>query len=71
MSPKPRPNHRAYLEILRSMTPGHRLQIAFELSELSRSLFLEGLRKRFPNATKEELHRIFLKRLAKCHNRSY
>jgi hypothetical protein len=71
MNPKPRPNHRAYLEILRSMTPGQRLQKAFELSELSRLLFLEGLRKRFPDVTKEELHQIFLKRLAKCHNRNY
>ena len=71
MNPKPRPNHRAYLEILRSMTPGQRLQKAFELSELSRSLFLEGLRKRFPDATKEELHELFLKRLEKCHNRNY
>jgi hypothetical protein len=53
------------------MTPGQRLQTAFELSELSRSLFLEGLRKRFPDATKEELHQIFLKRLEKCHNRNY
>jgi hypothetical protein len=42
MNPKPRPNHRAYLEVLRSMTPGQRLQKALELSELGRALFLEG-----------------------------
>ena len=71
MNPKPRPNHRAYLEILRSMTPAQRLEKAFELSELSRSLFLEGLRKRFPDASKQGLHQIFLKRLEKCHNRNY
>jgi len=71
MNPKPRPNHKAYLRILRAMTPGQRLQKAFELSELGRALFLEGLRKRFPDATQEELHQIFLDRLEKCHNRNY
>jgi len=71
MNPKPRPNHKAYLKALRAMTPGQRLQKAFELSELGRALFLEGLRKRFPDATKEELHQIFLDRLEKCHNRNY
>jgi hypothetical protein len=71
MNPKPRPNHHAYFEILRSMTPGQRLQKAFELSEMSRSLFLGGLRKRFPDATDGELHRIFLQRLEKCHNKNY
>ena len=71
MNLKPRPNHRAYLEILRLMTPAQKLRTAFELSELSRSLFLDGLRSLFPDATKDELHQIFLKRIEKCHNRNY
>jgi hypothetical protein len=71
MNPKPRPNHRVYLEILRSMTPGQKLQKVFELSELGKTLFREGLRKRFPEASEAELHRIFLDRLEKCHNRNY
>jgi hypothetical protein len=59
------------VELLRSLTPGQRLQKAFELSELSRALFFAGLRKRFPHATGQELHQILLDRLAKCHNRNY
>src|SRR5262245_34097330 len=54
MDPKPRPNHRLYLEILRSMTPEQKLLKVFELSEFSKALFTEGLRQRFPNATEEE-----------------
>ena len=71
MDPKPRPNHQAYLQILRSMTPEQKLAKVFELSELGKSLFRDGLRLRFPEASPEELHQIFLDRLAKCHNRNY
>jgi hypothetical protein len=71
MDPKPRPNHKRYIEILRGMTVEQKLRKVFELSEMARSLFREGLRKRFPDATDEELHRIYLERLEKCHNRNY
>jgi hypothetical protein len=71
MDPKPRPNHKRYLEILRGMTAEQKLQIVFDLTETARSLFRAGLRERFPDATDEELHRIYLERLAKCHNRNY
>jgi hypothetical protein len=71
MDPKPRPNHRRYIEILRSMTPEQRLLKAFELSDFSKALFIEGLRQRFPDATEEEFRRILFDRLEKCHNRNY
>lgn len=71
MNPKPRPNHQKYLEVLRRMTPEQRLLKAFELSRMSRELFLAGLRKRFPDLSDEELRRLYLKRIAKCHNRNY
>lgn len=71
MDPKPRPNHRRYLEILRGMTVEQKLQMVFELSEMVNSLFRQGLRTRFPGATEEELHRIYLKQLEKCYNRNY
>jgi hypothetical protein len=71
MNPKNRPNHRRYLEVLRSLSPEQRLLKAFELSAFAKSLFIEGLRKRFPEATEEEFKRILLARLAKCHNRNY
>jgi hypothetical protein len=71
MDIKRRPNHAKHLEVLRRMTPAQRLAKAFELSDFTRRLFYIGLRKRFPDASAEELHRIALARLAKCHNRNY
>jgi hypothetical protein len=53
------------------MTPAQRLAKAFELSEQSKRLFLAGLRARFPELNQQELHRLALERLAKCHNRNY
>ena len=71
MDIKPRPNHKRYIRILRKMTPEQRLKKAFELTETVRYLFRTGLRKRFPNLTEEEFHKLYLERLAKCHNRNY
>jgi len=71
VDPKPRPNHKLYLETLRRMSPAQRLEKAFELSEFSKQLFICGLRKRFPDLASDEFHRLLLDRLAKCHNRNY
>ncbi|MGH7213797.1 MAG: hypothetical protein ACREIT_03420 [Tepidisphaeraceae bacterium] len=68
---KPRPNHAEYLAALRRMTPEQRLRKAFELSDMTKSLFREGLRRRFPEKSERELHEIFLDRLRRCHNRNY
>lgn len=70
MDPKPRPNHQLYLQTLRRMTPEQRLLKAFELSALARDLFLHGLRRRFPDVSGDELRRIYLERLTKCHKRN-
>ncbi len=71
MNPKKRPNHQRYLQFLKALTPEQRLLKAFELSEFSKALFVEGLRKRFPETDPEEFRRILLARLEKCHNRNY
>ncbi len=71
MYPKPRPNHQIYLQTLAKMTPEQRLLKAFELSALSKQLFLEGLKKRFPEKTEQEIKKIYLERIAKCYNRNY
>ena len=70
MNPKPRPNHKRYLQILQGMTPDQKLAKVFELSAFSKELFKQGLRERFPNATPEEFQIIWRERLAKCHNRN-
>ncbi len=68
---KNKQNHKLYIQILRQMTPQQRLLKAFELSEFARSLFLHGLRQRFPTLTEEEIKKKYLERIAKCHNRNY
>jgi hypothetical protein len=70
MDVKPRPNHQLYLETLRALTPEQRLQKVLELGDLSRALFRDGLRHRFPDATESQLHDVYLRRLEKCHNRT-
>jgi len=71
MDIKKRPNHKLYIQVLRSMTPEARLMKAFELSEFSRQLFIAGLRVRFPEMAEDELKKLYLERLDKCHNRNY
>ncbi len=71
MSIKPRPNHGIYIQALRRMSPEARLMKAFELTEFSRELFRQGLRRRFSGLTENELNRIYIERLIRCHNRNY
>lgn len=71
MNPKPQPNRKKYIEILRSMTGEQRLAKAFELSAAARALFAQGLRRRFPELSDHEFHKLLLARLAKCHNQNY
>lgn len=71
MDIKPRPNHRIYIETLQRLSPEQKLAKAFELSAMTRSLFREGLRRRFPHLSEEEFQQLYLERLALCHNRNY
>lgn len=71
MNPKPRPNHRLYIQTLRRMTPAQRLDKAFELSRMTVEWFKAGLRARFPDMPEEDFHRLLLARLEKCHNRNW
>jgi hypothetical protein len=70
-NPKSRPNHERYIQVLRRLTPEQRLLKAFELSAFAKALFVEGLRRRFPDLPEEEFKRLLLERLEKCHNRNY
>jgi hypothetical protein len=64
VDPKPRPNHERYLAILRSMTPAQRLRTACELSDVTMSLFWEGMRHRNPGLSADEVRRRGLEQLA-------
>jgi len=68
---KKHPNHKIYLQILSQMSPEKRLLKAFELSDFANQLFKSGLRRRFADLSGEELKKISLDRLEKCHNRNY
>jgi hypothetical protein len=70
MDAKPRPNRERYLQVLRTMTPEQRRLKARELNELGKALLRAGLKQQFPHASEAELHRKFLDRLARCHNRN-
>lgn len=71
MNIKPKPNHEIYIQVLKRMTPEQRLSKAFELSEFGKRLFIQGLRKRFPELSEEEFKKVLFERLSKCHNRNY
>ncbi|HYE18968.1 MAG TPA: hypothetical protein VEA69_11020 [Tepidisphaeraceae bacterium] len=71
MDPKPRPNHRRYLEALERMGPEGRLRKACELSDLTRSMFMQALRERFPDATPAEFRKIVIERVLRWSNSNY
>ena len=63
--------HREYIKIVRKLTPEKKLGKCFDLNEFTKALFLTGLRNRFPNLSEEEIKKIYLKRVARCHNLNY
>ncbi len=63
--------HRKQLEIYARMSPQQKLEKVFELSEMTRELFRAGLKQRFPDLSPEELHKLYLERLALCHNQHW
>jgi hypothetical protein len=64
-------SRKEYLEIIRNMTPENRLQKCFELNELTKQLFLTGLKDRFPDFSEKEIKEFYLKRIDKCRNLNY
>jgi hypothetical protein len=63
MNPKPRPNQEAYLRNLRRMTPQQRLDVASDLSDSVRELFLAGLRQRHPEMSEQDIRRLMRQKL--------
>jgi hypothetical protein len=62
-------SHTEQLRVLRRMTPEERLVAALTLSEFTRNLFAEGLRRRFPSLPDREFTALLRARLDLCHNR--
>ncbi len=59
------------LAVLRAMSPEARLAQALELSEWTRRLFEQGLRRRFGDLGEAEFRSLLRARLELCHNRNY
>ena len=68
---KPRPNHKEYIAVLRRMTEEQRVAKVFELSAMTKQIFIQGLKERFPDLDDEQFHKLMLERLELCHNRNY
>jgi hypothetical protein len=68
MDPKLRPNNGLYIQALRRMGAAGRLAKVFELSEFTRRLFEQGLRKRNPGMPEAEFRRLLLWHHERCHN---
>jgi hypothetical protein len=64
-------DRKKYLEIIRNMSPEKRLRKCFELNELTKQLFLTGLKDRFPDFPEKKIKEIYLKRIDKCRNLNY
>jgi len=65
------PNHAVYIRLMRRLTPEQRLAIAFDLSEFSKRLFIEGLRKLYPDLPEAQFRQLVMRRLERCHNPNY
>jgi len=68
---KPRPNHDVYIHVLRRMSPEQHLLKAFELSAMTRELFITGMRRRFPDLNAVEFKKLVQERIELCHNQIY
>lgn len=58
MDIKPRPNHKAYIEVLRSMTPEQRVLKAVELTELAWQKRMRRLSRLFPDLQTSEIMQL-------------
>lgn len=70
MDPKVRDNHEQVIRVLRAMTPAQRWRAACRLSDRTRELFRQGLRRTFPGLPEAEFQKLYLERMALCHNRT-
>jgi hypothetical protein len=71
MEIKPHPNEKRYYSILCSMSPEQKIKKVFELNALGKELCINGLRMKYPEMNDEEIHALYLKIAAQCHNRNY
>jgi hypothetical protein len=70
--PKPSLKERKkFLEITSKMTFEQKLKKVFELNELAKRAFFEGLKLQFPQKSDHEIRAIYIEKILKCHNSNY
>ena len=52
--------HKAYIQILKQMTPSQKLQKVFEMSQFAKDLFYQGLKRRFPELSEKNSNNCIL-----------
>ncbi len=60
-----------YYDVLRNMSIEKKAMKVFELIDMTRQLMKKGLEMQFPEKSKVEIQKLYLKRLAECHNSNY
>jgi len=63
--------HAKYIEVMCSLSAEEKLLKVFEMQDLGRELAMHGLRNRNPEATEDEIHRMYLGLLDRCHNLNF
>jgi len=63
--------HAVYMQALKKIGPEKRLRKAFELSELTKRLFITGLRKKYPDLPEEEFKKLLFEKIDQCRNLNY
>ena len=64
-------SHKIYIQILKKMTPQQRVEKSLELSQMADELAKEGLKKRYPELSSDQIHAMFIEQKIQCHNRNY
>lgn len=64
-------SHNIYIQTLKKIGSEKRLLKALELSELTKELFISGLKKKYPDLSEKKFKKILLEKLEKCHNSNY
>ena len=57
-----------YLNALKNMTPEQKLKKACELSDFTKMLFINGLKKRNPGLNTVDFNKLFVEKILKCSN---
>jgi hypothetical protein len=64
-------DYKEYINMMRKLSSEERLKKSFELTKLTKKLFIKGLENRFPRLSEKEIKKIYLRRISKCHNLNY